>query len=271
MTQYQPCERADARTVSDYLASLSSPIDSYLEDHILASKMFRIVDADAEIGCFAIHEGGLLTLFHVRREQQRLGQPLLADIRQKHEIASALVPTCDEFFLSHVLDAYRELNLQAYFFADSGTDPASPTGAADVQYRLAQPSDIETITAVGGDFLEDAADRISRNEVTVGLLGREIVSIGLIIPNRLLRAPCQHRDVHRGGASPPGHRDAHDPPSQTALPRARDHACGRLRLRQPGQQGDARGGWHGHAYAVAADRILRGCVTGSVSGACRVV
>jgi GNAT superfamily N-acetyltransferase len=149
--------------------------------------MFRIVDADAETGCFAIHEGGLLTLFHVRREQQRLGQQLLKDIRQKHEIGSALVPTCDEFFLSHVLDEYRELKMQAYFFTDSGKDPASPPGAADVQYRLARPTDAATITAVGGDFLEDAADRISRNEVTVGLLGREIVSIGLIIPNRLLR------------------------------------------------------------------------------------
>ena len=33
------------------------------------------------------------------------------------QVQSAFVPTCDEFFLAHALDDYRQLAKQAYFFA----------------------------------------------------------------------------------------------------------------------------------------------------------
>ena len=82
MIQYQPCERADARTFRDYLVSLCSPIDSFLEDHICGSTVYRIIEQEAEIGSFAMEPNGLLTLFHLRRAHQRLGQHVLAEIRR---------------------------------------------------------------------------------------------------------------------------------------------------------------------------------------------
>ncbi len=185
--QHEPSNLADLRTLTSYRASLCSPIDSYLEDHILGSACYRILDANEEIGCFAIHPSKMLTLFHLRRENQRLGQPLLADIRQQHGATSAFVPTCHEFFLSHILDDYRELKMQAYFFADTGIDPALPEAALAIQYRPARPSDVAAIQAVSGDFVDDPAARIARQEVTVGLLAGELVAIGLIIPSKLFR------------------------------------------------------------------------------------
>jgi GNAT superfamily N-acetyltransferase len=187
MIQREACALGDLRTFNDYRLSLRSPIDSYLEDHIQASRTFRMVDAGEEIGCFAIHEGGLITLFHVRREQQQRGQPLFRDIRQRHAIRGALVPTADEFFLSHALDEYRELTMQAYFFTDNGVDPAPADSAAPVQYRLARPEDADSILAASGDFTDDPAGRISRSEVTIGFLGGQIAAVGLIILSKLFR------------------------------------------------------------------------------------
>jgi GNAT superfamily N-acetyltransferase len=185
MIQHQTCDLGGLRTLNGYLLSLASPIDSYLEDHILGSTLYRIMDQGEEMGYFAIHEGGLLTLFHMRREDQRLGQRVLAEIRQRHGILGALVPTADEFFLSHVLDDYRELKMQAYFFADAGIDPTPTATAAAVQYRLACPDDAGPVRAATGDFTDDPADRISRDEVTIGILDGRIVAVGLIILSKL--------------------------------------------------------------------------------------
>ena len=38
------------------------------------------------------------------------------------------VPTCDEFFLAHALDDYRQLTKQAYFFAAVRDTPAQVPG-----------------------------------------------------------------------------------------------------------------------------------------------
>ncbi len=53
--------------INEYTKELSSPIDSFLEEHILASSFFGIYDETGEIGYFAIHNGQLLTQFYIRR------------------------------------------------------------------------------------------------------------------------------------------------------------------------------------------------------------
>jgi len=80
----------------------------------------------------------------------------------------AFVPTCDEFFLSHVLDKYVNLKKQALFFMDSKQPIKLKGNSLKVAYRLAEQSDASTIQAISGNFVDDLADRISRQEIHVG-------------------------------------------------------------------------------------------------------
>ena len=183
--RYERCRHSELATFDAYLDSLSSPIDSFLEDHILESQFHRILDEGQEIGSFAIHNGALLTQFHVVGGARRYGQDIFSEILTQFRPEAALVPTCDEFFLSHALDKHSELKRQALFFVDGGEQVGSPSVRPKVEYRLAEPPDLPEIKAISGTFLDDPDHGISRQEVHVGHLHGEMVAVGLIIQSRL--------------------------------------------------------------------------------------
>ena len=184
---YEPGKYRDLETVDAYLTSLSSPIDSFLEDHILESQFYRIIDAGHEIGSFAIHNSSLLTQFHIVCKARRHGQEVFAEILRNHKLNAAFVPTCDEFFLSHALDKHSDLEMQALFFVDGGEHVDLASVPMEVEYRPAKSSDIATIKALSGTFLDDPERSISRQEAHVGHLNGEMVAIGLIIQSRVWR------------------------------------------------------------------------------------
>ena len=109
----------------------------------------------------------------------------MADILGQNQLRMAFVPTCDEFFLSHVLDKYVNLKKQALFFMDSKQPIKLKGNSLKVAYRLAEQSDASTIQAISGNFVDDLADRISRQEIHVGYLNSQIIAIGLIIKSQL--------------------------------------------------------------------------------------
>src|SRR5215208_7307712 len=117
-THFAPVAFAEIREVTrQHLRMLPSTIDSFLEDHILASNHYRIVVAGETAGFASIHEERLITQFALAEPYRRCGQELFRELRQLEQVRSAFVPTCDELFLAHALDDYRQLAKQAYFFA----------------------------------------------------------------------------------------------------------------------------------------------------------
>src|SRR5215213_3379189 len=125
-TRFAPVAFGEIREATrQHLRALPSAIDSFLEDHILASNHFRIVVAGETAGFASIHEERLITQFALAESRKRHGQDLFRLLRQMEQVRSAFVPTCDEFFLAHALDDHRRLARQAYFFA-------TPPGAGEV-------------------------------------------------------------------------------------------------------------------------------------------
>jgi Acetyltransferase (GNAT) domain len=183
--QYEPCQVSELTTFETYLSSLSSPIDSFLEGHILESRAYRILHNAQEAGSFAIYDGSLLTHFHMVGGARRYGAEALTGIRKKYGLKAAFVPTCDEFFLSHALDSGADLKIQAYFFIN-GSPGVPPAIAAELAYRTAVPSDVEAIQATCGDFLESPGEGVAKGQIHVGFLGRELVAIGVIENSILL-------------------------------------------------------------------------------------
>jgi hypothetical protein len=112
--------------LQQHIGSFSSPVDSFLEDHILASTHYQIQVNAQVIGWAAVHQQTLLTQFALLPAYRQLGQRVFAQARKLETVQAAFVPTCDEFFLAHALDDYRQLEKQAYFV--SIQPPANLTG-----------------------------------------------------------------------------------------------------------------------------------------------
>src|SRR5215212_8809225 len=125
--------------VRQHLEALSRPIDSFLEDHIAGSAHYRILIDSAPAGFASIHQASLITQFCLAEPFKRYGQAVFQRLRKLETVSSAFVPTCDEFFLSHALDDYRQLAKQAYFFA-----AGRPAGEPDTPWPSSlRPAELE--------------------------------------------------------------------------------------------------------------------------------
>jgi RimJ/RimL family protein N-acetyltransferase len=184
-THFAPVEFAEIREATrQHLLALPSAIDSFLEDHILTSNHYRIVVADESAGFASIHEERLITQFVLAEPYRQDGQALFAELRRMEQVRSAFAPTCDEFFLAHALDDYRQLAKQAYFFAAPpgggvaiGTEPYS--------VRPAVTDDTDFVRQESGDFFEDLERHIAAGEVFVTLRGEEPVGFGILVESTL--------------------------------------------------------------------------------------
>ena len=190
MIRYEPCPLSEAESFGDYLASLSSPMESFFEDHILESEFYRILSDSQEIGSFAVLES-LLTQFHIVGQARGSAQQVLAGLLKDFPITAAFVPTFDEFLLCQALDAYVSMKLQAHFFTD-GSETRAPAILADLEYRLAKPSDVVEIKSASGDFLDAPDEDVAKGKIHMGSLRDELVTIGIIEKGRILK---QHASI----------------------------------------------------------------------------
>ena len=184
-THFAPVAFAEIREATrQHLRMLPSAIDSFLEDHILASNHYRIVVAGETAGFASIHEERLITQFALAEPYRRCGQELFAELRRMEQVRAAFVPTCDEFFLAHALDDYRQLAKQAYFFA---APPGGGVAVATEPYsvRPAVMDDADFVRQESGDFFEDLERHIAAGEVFVTLRGEEPVGFGILVESTL--------------------------------------------------------------------------------------
>lgn len=178
-------------TVQSYISAFTSPIDSFLEDHILTSTHYQIQVHGEPIGWAAVHQQALLTQFALLPAYKYLGQRIFPLARKLEEVRAAFVPTCDEFFLAHALDDYRQLEKQAYFFQHDPHRPPyqSPVG---LTHRQATLADVPTFQQLSGDFFDNLEQRITAGQLTiterVNGAGVDCVGFGIIDPGRLLPA-----------------------------------------------------------------------------------
>lgn len=162
-----------------HVLTLPSPIDSFLEDHILQSNHYRIlIDGDGA-GWTAIHKETLITQFGLDAAHRHLGQRVFAQVRRLEQVRQAFVPTCDEFFLSHALDDYRTLEKQAYFF-QARPDAQRPAPPAGIRHRLAHLDDMEAMVERIGDFFDRVDWRVADGQIYVMWLDGILAGYGII-------------------------------------------------------------------------------------------
>ncbi|RAP77128.1 GNAT family N-acetyltransferase [Paenibacillus montanisoli] len=176
---------ADLRhLVDEYIVQLSSPIDSFLEDHILGSSFYIIRSHADDVGYFAIHNSQRLTQFYIRHAWRMHAQSLFARVIDEYAVKCLFVPTCDEGLVSLVIDQDYVIKKQAYFFQDSRLELAG--GSDQNEFRLAAASDLPVIEQVCVDFIGDYAKRIERGEIFVYCKGSELLGIGVFEKSKLV-------------------------------------------------------------------------------------
>lgn len=185
---YKECNIIEINHLTDeYAKTLSSPFDSFLEDHIGNSAFYVISNGGAEAGYFAYNKDGYITQFYLRKEHLKYSQMIFKDILKRYEIKHALVFTGDELFLSLVLDQELLLKKQAYFFQDSGIPIDEGKLYKGGTFRQAHKEDIALILQVSGDFFDSLEERIERNEIFVYKEREELLGAGITEHGRLLK------------------------------------------------------------------------------------
>jgi GNAT superfamily N-acetyltransferase len=172
--------------VQQHLEALSGPIDSFLEDHILGSTHYCIQIAGEAAGFASVHLGRLITQFYLAEPYQRYGQAIFQQVRRLENVGAAFVPTCDEFFLAHALDDYRQLAKQAYFFT-AGSNRVELGVDERYSLRPAEPGESGFIQQQAGDFFENVEWQIQSGELFLTMQEGEPVGFGVLVRSKFCR------------------------------------------------------------------------------------
>ncbi|RSK27548.1 GNAT family N-acetyltransferase [Bacillus sp. HMF5848] len=166
--------------MEEYIQSLHSPFDSFLEEHIVNSTFHKIFVGEEVAGYYAIFNNTLLTQFYLKVPFYTKSQDIMTCIFSNHVISSVFVYTADEFFLSNVIDRDYKINKQAYFFKDSKIMIPSEKLNHEGHLRQAVLSDVHKIVEVSEDFFDRLEERIKDGQIFVFMKENILLGIGII-------------------------------------------------------------------------------------------
>jgi len=89
------------------------------------------------IGYFSINSGTILVIFNVFEKYRNISQDLFAIVKRFESVKEALIPTGDEFLISHAIDNYVKIEKQAYFsiYTDKAPNKIIPIELNLANYR----------------------------------------------------------------------------------------------------------------------------------------
>jgi RimJ/RimL family protein N-acetyltransferase len=178
--RFTKVELAEIRDeMSRHWNALPGPTDAFLEDHVRDSAHYVISIAGTNAGFASIHGGQLMTQFAVEPAYRRYGQEAFQALKKLEYVRAAFVPTCDEFYLSHALDAFQQLAKQAYFFEVQPGSAVQPD-LRGWSLRVASAADEELVQQQSGGFFSDTGRRIAGGEIFVTLREGECVGFGIL-------------------------------------------------------------------------------------------
>ncbi|MDN4525164.1 GNAT family N-acetyltransferase [Fictibacillus fluitans] len=187
MSHFKPCSIDNVKELTEeYIKALSSPIDSFLENHILNSAFYQMYDGSTLIGYFAIHSNEKLTQFYIAQPYLHLAQDTFKHVLEHYSIRSLFVPTCDELFLSMALDLDFKIEKEAYFFQDSKRPLLPETLYPGGTFHPAGPEDVHRIIEVSGDFLQQADKMAEKGELFTFTKDDVLLGIGVLERSKLL-------------------------------------------------------------------------------------
>lgn len=179
-----------------HIESLVYPMDSYLEDLMYASNIYRFDFNDVCIGYCAITEN-TLNFFHVIKEYYLYAPALLERITQEQDIKEVSVMTQDAQMCALIVEWDHEVRRGACWFTDSGRVENPHAEAKSALFRPAMQDDCKTIREVSGDFFDEESggfdgleDRIEAGTIFMLEEDGEMLGGGIVELGRLCKGYC---------------------------------------------------------------------------------
>jgi len=175
------CNFEDIKTlVADYYINNRILVDSFWENHVRDSNHYKITIQNEIIGYFSINSGTILVLFNVMENYRGISQEMFTITKKFESIKEALIPTGDEYFISHAIDNYVKIEKQAYF---SIYTDKSPNKVIPIELKLANiEKDMETLNLCH-DFLKSEIENINNSideEIYIAIHENNVIGFGII-------------------------------------------------------------------------------------------
>ena len=164
-------------------------IESFWEEHVLESTHYKMMFQNEIVGYFAVHKGKTLVLFHVSDTFANQSQKLFAEVKKYENVTNAMVPTGNEFFLSHCIDNFSRIEKQAYFSIYTEKE-ISPEQQKPLKLRLADVNKDYDALKLSGDFLDGEIEKLHKGNdylnIYIAEYNGNIVGFGVIEYGRVL-------------------------------------------------------------------------------------
>jgi len=166
--------------VAEYYINNKIIVDSFWETHVRESNHYIIMRDNEIIGYFSINNGTILVLFNVFEKYRSISQDLFAVVKKYESVKEALIPTGDEFLISHAIDNYVKMEKQAYF---SIYTDRNPNKIIPIEVKLANiEKDMETLNLCH-DFLKSEIENINNlidEEIYIAKHENNVIGFGII-------------------------------------------------------------------------------------------
>ncbi|MEX1375840.1 MAG: hypothetical protein AB1Z23_00045 [Eubacteriales bacterium] len=179
--------------LDEHLSSLSFPIDSYIEDIILASQKYEIIFDGIGAGYFSVQEETLST-FYVTKHIYAKAPDILEYVVNMFKIEKVIVLSQDPQINALMMEWDTEIQRMGCFFTDSGNPIENNVKLKNASFRNAVLTDTKAIHEVCGDFFDEPScgynsleDRIS--DSTIFILEESGVIYGCGIIERSILMP----------------------------------------------------------------------------------
>ncbi len=134
-----------------HIQSLAFPIESWLEDELFESKVYRFICENRCIGYCAVADA-TLTFFYVEPKYRRYAPSLLERAVSDFNITRVRVMTQDAEICTLIAEWHYDTQKVGCIFSDTGLIEREETLCAD--FITALPKDISDIRDLAGDFFD---------------------------------------------------------------------------------------------------------------------
>lgn len=175
--------------VRAHIGTLTFPLDSYLEDALMAGDCCCFECGGRRVG-YCVIEGDALQFFYVLPKAYRYAPVLLERVVDEYGIKKALVMSQDSQMCALMAEWDFDKARFACWFTDSGVDinHTPPQGAV---FRLALEDDAVRIRGVCGDFFDETSggfetleQRIDAGTIFVLEQG-DLMGVGIVEPGQI--------------------------------------------------------------------------------------
>jgi GNAT superfamily N-acetyltransferase len=149
--------------VKAHAKSLVFPMDSWLEDQLFSSAVYKLMYGTKCVG-YAAQKKQTLQFFHVRKKYFRYAPALLEKVVAENSIERVFVITQDALLCALIAEWEFEKEKHACFFTDSGQAANPGVNITNAIFRIAGINDISKIRRGTGEYYNEKSGGFSSLE-----------------------------------------------------------------------------------------------------------